>query len=65
VRLPSLINRFERNTKSGDPFGVPKMVQAAGSESIRDDDPASLTGGYGRGNDPSIPRFLLERWRLV
>jgi hypothetical protein len=41
------------------------MVQAAGSESIRDDDPASLTGGYGRGNDPSIPRFLLERWRLV
>jgi hypothetical protein len=65
VRLPSLISRFERDTKSGDPFGVPEMVQSAGSESIRDDDLASLTGGYGRGNDPSIPRLLLERWRLV
>jgi len=37
VRLPSLISRFERNTKSGDPFGVPEMVQAGGSVSIRDD----------------------------
>jgi len=30
VRLPSLIDSFEQNTKSGDPFGVPEMVQAAG-----------------------------------
>jgi len=37
VRLPSLISRFERNTKSGDPFGVAEMVQPGGSESIRDD----------------------------
>ena len=32
-----LISRFERNTKSGDPFGAPEMVQAGGSESIRND----------------------------
>jgi hypothetical protein len=37
VRLPSLISRFERNTKSGDPFGVREMVQTGGSGSIRDD----------------------------
>jgi hypothetical protein len=37
VRLPSLIDSFEQNTKSGDPFGVPEMVQAGGSGSIRDD----------------------------
>jgi hypothetical protein len=34
VRLPSLIDSFEQNTKSGDPFGVPEMVQAGGSVSI-------------------------------
>ena len=33
MRLLSLISRFERNRKSGDPFGVPEMVQAGGSES--------------------------------
>jgi hypothetical protein len=37
VRLLSLISRFERNTKSGDPFGVPEMVETGGSGSIRDD----------------------------
>jgi len=37
VRIPSLISRFEQNTKSGDPFGLPEMVQAVGAESIRDD----------------------------
>ena len=37
MRLPFLISGFERNTKSGDPFGVPEMVQAGGSEAIRDD----------------------------
>ncbi len=37
MRLPFLISRFERNAKSGDPFGVPELVQAGGSVSIRDD----------------------------
>jgi hypothetical protein len=37
VRLPSLISRFERNTKSGDPFGAPEMMQIAEPESTRDD----------------------------
>ena len=44
-----LISHFERNTKSCDPFGVPEMVQAGGSESIRDDafrlPPASRSSG--------------------
>jgi hypothetical protein len=37
VRPPSLISRFERTNKSGDPFDVPQIVQAGGSESICDD----------------------------
>ena len=37
MRIPSLISRFERNTNSDDPFDVPEMVQAGGSESICDD----------------------------
>ena len=37
MRLPSLISRFERNTQSGDPFGVPEVMQTGESESIRDD----------------------------
>ena len=34
MRLPSLISRFERNTRSRDPFGVPEVMQIA--ESTRD-----------------------------
>jgi hypothetical protein len=30
VRLPSLISRFERNTKSGGQFGVPKVGELPG-----------------------------------
>jgi hypothetical protein len=37
VRLPSLINRFERNTQSRDPFGVPEVMQIVEPESTRDD----------------------------
>ena len=36
MRLPSLISRFERNTRSRDPFGVPEVMQIAELESTRD-----------------------------
>ena len=36
MRLPSLISRFERNTRSRDPFGVPAVMQIAEPESTRD-----------------------------
>ena len=37
MRLPSLISRFERNTKSGDPFGVAKMTEISESEYRHED----------------------------
>ena len=36
MRLPSLISRFERNTRSRDPFGVPEVMQIAEPESTCD-----------------------------
>ena len=36
MRLPSLISRFERNTRSRDPFGVPEVMQIAEPEFTRD-----------------------------
>jgi hypothetical protein len=42
VRLPSLISRFD--TQSRGPFGVPEMVQIAEPESTRDDAYSIATG---------------------
>ena len=36
MRLPSLISRFQRNTRSRDSFGVPEVMQIAEPESTRD-----------------------------
>ena len=44
MRLPSLISRFERNTQSGKPFGVPEVMQIAEPESTRDDAHPIATG---------------------
>jgi hypothetical protein len=33
MRLPSLISRFEQNTKSDDPFDVPEVMQIVEPES--------------------------------
>jgi hypothetical protein len=44
VRLSSLIGRFERNTRSRNPFGFPEVLQTAEPESTRHDAVPTATG---------------------
>jgi hypothetical protein len=57
VSLPSLISRFERDTQSRDPFGVPEVVQIAEPESTRDYAHPIATGIVIMGQVRRLPRI--------